>query len=99
LRVLRAWHVEINAVLVVFLGRCRYVEVRERNLLRMLRIEVPQGLADDGVIVYLLLVLVTENQHRGRCGFVEFLVLASRRPRRRPRVEILITLLSRLQKI
>lgn len=91
----RTRHVEIHAALVVFLSSGGNVEVRERNLLSVLRVEIKQGLANDGVIVHFLLVLISENQHRGRRGLVEFLVLAvlPRRRRRRPRIEILIALL------
>src|SRR5580658_4833972 len=92
---MRTRHVEIHAALVVFLGSGGNVEVRERNLLRVLRVEAKQGLADDRVIVYFLFVLIAENQHRGRRGFVEFLVLSmlAWRRRRQPRIEILIALL------
>jgi len=95
LTVVRAGHVEIHAALVVGLGSGGNVEIREWNLLRMLRVEVKQGLADDGVIVYFLFVLIAENQHRGRRGFVEFLMLSMLAWRRRsqPRIEILIALL------
>src|ERR1700691_413051 len=91
----RTRHVEIHAVLVVFLGSGGNVEGRERNLLRVLRGEVKQGLGDDRVIVYFLFVLIAENQHRGRRGFVEFLVLSmlARWRGRHPGIEILIALL------
>jgi hypothetical protein len=87
---------EIHAALVIFLGSGGNVEVRKWNLLRMLWIEIKQGLADDRVIMYFLFVLITENQHSGRRGFVEFLVLSmlSWRRRRQPRIQILIALLS-----
>lgn len=87
-----AGHVKIHAALVVLLGRGRQVEVGERNFLCMLGVEIPQGLADDCVIVYFLFVLVAENQHRGRSRLRHFFFV--RRRRRRLRIEILIALLA-----
>ena len=88
----RARHAEIDTALVVRLGRSRQVEVRERNLLRMLRREVPQNLAYDGVILHFLLVLIAENQHRGWHRFHGILLAGLRR--RRVRIHILIALLA-----
>src|SRR5258706_5990065 len=90
----RARHAEIDTALVVRLGRSRQVEIRQRNLLRMLRSEDPQSLAYDGVILHFLFVLIAENQHRGLrrlCGF--FFTFAGLR-RRRVRIHILIALLA-----
>ena len=56
---------EGDAAVVVGLFRSGEVEVRERNLLRMLGREVPESLADDGVVADLLLVLIAEDQDRG----------------------------------
>src|SRR5271169_3495273 len=89
-----AGHVKIYAALVVLLGRGRQVEVRERNLLRMLWVEIPQGLADDRVIVYFLFVLVAENQHGSWSGFRHFFLVFARRRRSRVRIQILIALMA-----
>lgn len=66
---MRTRQAEIHTALVVRLGRGWKVEIREGNLLRMLRSEVPQRPAYDGVILHFLLMLIVENQHRGRYSF------------------------------
>src|ERR1700688_3764494 len=59
---LEIWHVEIDAALFVGLCGSLQVEIGERNFLLMLRGEVPQGLADDGIILHLFFVSIAENQ-------------------------------------
>ena len=68
------------------------IEVGERNLLRPLRSEYPQRLADDRVVLHFLFVLVAEDQDGVRTGGRGF-----RGARRcRARIGILITLLASL---
>src|ERR1700689_5589359 len=57
---------ESYSALFVGLGSRGQVEVRERNLLRVLRSEVPQRLPNNRVVVYSLLMLIAEPQHRIR---------------------------------
>lgn len=83
---------EIHSPLVVGLGRGRQVQVRQRNLLRMLRSEVPQRLPYDGIVLYFQPALIAEHQHRGWSGFRTLGFM--RRRRRRPRINILIALLA-----
>ena len=52
------------AVVIGFFGSGE-VEVAERDLLRVLRREVPESLADDGVIADLLLTLIAEDEDSG----------------------------------
>jgi hypothetical protein len=89
---MRAGHVEIHAARVVLLGRRRQVEFRERNLLRVLRSEIPQGLAHDGIILHFLFVLIAENQHRGRSRLRYFFFVLTGWRRRGLGIEILIAL-------
>ena len=59
-------HAERDPAVVVRFFCGRQVELRERNLLRTARSEVPQSLANDGVVVDLLLMLIAEYQNCGR---------------------------------
>jgi len=56
---------EGDAAVVVGLFGSGEVEVGERNLLRVLRREVPKSLAHDGVITDLLLALIAEDEDSG----------------------------------
>lgn len=88
----RAGDAEVNAAFVVDSRRSGNVQVRQRNLFGALRPEHPHRLADDGIILDLLLVLIAENQHRRDTGFGG--VRRTRRRRRRASIHILIALLA-----
>ena len=55
--------------IVVSLFRCRYVEVCQRNLLRVSGRKSPHRLPDDGVVLNLLAMLIAKYQNRGNDGF------------------------------
>ena len=55
---------EGHPAIVVGLGRSGEVEIRQRDFLVLGR-EGPQSLADDGVVLHFLLVLIAEHEHRG----------------------------------
>ena len=80
---------EINAALLIGTGSGWQVEVGERNLLRMLRREIPERLADDRVVLHFKVVLIVENQHGSRRGPC---IRWPRGLRRGARIEILIAL-------
>lgn len=83
---------EIYATVVIgFVGRVE-IKVGKRKFLGVLRSEYPQSLADDGVVLHFLFVLVAEDQDRVRTGGRAF-----RGARRcRARIGILIALLAPL---
>lgn len=87
---------EVNPAFVVDSRGCRDVQFRQRNLFGVLRGEYPHRLADDGIILDLLLVLIAENQHRRHNGIGAPRLTRRRRRRRRRRVSIpiLIALLA-----
>jgi len=60
------WDPEGYALVFIGLGGGLQVEIGERNFLGALGCEVPEGLADDGVVLYLLLVLIAEHEDCGR---------------------------------
>src|ERR1700722_2254274 len=84
-----AGHSEIHAAVLVDLGGCGDVQVRERNLLRPLCREAKQRVADDGVVLYFFFVLITKDQRSGRRGSSEFCVPGL--VRSRSRVSVLIS--------
>lgn len=65
---MRDRHMEINAALFIGISGGWQVEIGERNLLRMLRREIPERLAYDGVVLHFKMVLIAENQHRSWRG-------------------------------
>jgi len=80
---------EINAALFIGTGSGWQVEVGERNLLRVLRREIPQRLAYDGVVLHVKMVLIAKNQHGSWRGPR---IRWPRGLRRGARIEILIAL-------
>src|SRR5271166_2864566 len=84
------WNPERHPALFVgFRGRGQ-VEIGKWNFFGVLRSEVPQGLADDGVVAYFLLVLVAEDQHRIGQDWRTFCFVRNRAPRHGARVQILV---------
>src|ERR1700688_1183494 len=70
LALLRNGEPEIDAAVVICPLGGGNVQVGERNFIGVLRREAPQGLADDGVVLYFFLVLIAEDQDRRRVGIV-----------------------------
>src|ERR1700688_2735528 len=70
LALMRNGELEINAAVVIYPLGGGNVQIRERNFFGALRREAPQGLADDGVVLYFFLVLIAEDQDRRRVGIV-----------------------------
>src|SRR5579872_1603043 len=76
------------ALVVVGLGGCGQVEFCERNLFCALGSEVPKRLADDSVIVDLLLVLIAEDENCVRHDGSSRLRVSRRGARRRSRASV-----------
>ena len=82
---------ESEAAVIVGFCRCGQVKIGERNLLGTLGSEVPERLADDGVVANFLFVLIAEHQNCiGQDRRTLCLVLSGTRFRGGTRVKILI---------
>jgi hypothetical protein len=54
------WDAEGQPAVFVRFGGCGQVQIRERNFLGVLRSEVPESLADYGVVANFLFVLIAK---------------------------------------
>jgi len=87
---------EIDTAVLVGLRSRSNIEVAERYLFRVLRREVPQRLANNGVVVNLFFTLIAEDKNRSRDNFGRVRIGALTLRWRRAGVEILIALLAHL---
>jgi hypothetical protein len=80
-----------SSIVIRFRG-CRQIQIGERDFLRVLGSKIPERLADDGVVLNLLPMLIAEDQQGRREDRTSLLFIVCRGTRGRWRVGVLIAI-------